>query len=66
MTGITRAELAKLPQASGLQVLRCDDPDCGPHIVLFGEDHKPIAEVVVFRSDIPDLVEQLCKFVSRQ
>jgi hypothetical protein len=50
-------KLNNIPQASFVRVYLCDDPDCSPHVVLFGKDDQPIAQFIM--DDPSGLLEDL-------
>lgn len=37
----------------------CDDPDCGPHIVAFDKDDRPICQIVLSIDEATDFVREL-------
>jgi hypothetical protein len=57
----TRAELRKLnvPRATYFRTFYCEQPECGPHFLLFDRDHMPLAEMVMGRDNVPDVIRFL-------
>jgi len=39
-----KLDASGVPVAHHIQVCFCDNPDCGPHIVLFNRNDEPIAQ----------------------
>lgn len=52
-----------LPQSKSYRTFSCGDPDCGPHIVLYSADDKPIAQMVLHKAHAIRLAEQMIEFV---
>lgn len=50
---------AAVPKANAFRVYGCNDPECGPHIVLFDKDNKPMCQMVLTRDRAAQLATYL-------
>lgn len=54
-----KLNLAGVPQTRYFDILTCDDPLCGPHIIVLDPDNKPIVELVIKKSELPEILKCL-------
>jgi hypothetical protein len=57
---LRKIDLTRLPQASGVQIGWCDDPSCGPHVVLFDDSDQPYTQFALRdQKALLEFIEQL-------
>jgi len=57
MTNRIRSERPQAPLAHGYQLMFCDAPNCGLHVIAVDKDNNPICEVVMSAEGTKTLVE---------
>ena len=44
--------MTERPKAASFELRVCDDPNCGPHILVLDEENRCMAEIVIEQKDI--------------
>lgn len=66
-TLIRSRDLRNTPQASRYRIMRCTNPECGPHIVAFDADDKPICEICIPRGEeVQSVIDDLMPYTARR
>jgi hypothetical protein len=53
-------------RAHHFDLTECSDPACGPHIIAYDDDSKPICEIVVARAMVPTVIAAMQAMLYRK
>ena len=51
-----------ITQAKSYRIMRCGDPNCGPHIALYDREGSPICQMILHVGGAARLIGQLIDF----
>jgi hypothetical protein len=55
-----------MKRAHHFDLTQCSDPACGPHIIAYDDDSKPICEIVVARAMVPTIIAAMQAMLYRK